>query len=91
MITPIQEQMGLEDCVSVRNDINNFELNEKLAHLLVSYPDDLSKHIHQAAKEGASVSNQDYFKALETVFSLREAFARLFEKYELYITCYVFL
>ena len=82
MITPIQEQMGLEDCVSVRNDINNFELNEKLAHLLVSYPDDLSKHIHQAAKEGASVSNQDYFSALETVSSLREAFTRLFERYD---------
>jgi Asp-tRNA(Asn)/Glu-tRNA(Gln) amidotransferase A subunit family amidase len=82
MITPIQEQMGLEECVSVRNDINNFELNEKLAHLLVSHPDDLSKHIHQAAKEGASASNQDYFSALGKVSSLRDAFARLFDKYD---------
>lgn len=82
MITPIQEQIGLENCVAVRNDINNFELNEKLAHLLANHPEDISKHIHQAAKEGALVSNQDYFSALETVSSLRDMFVRLFEKYD---------
>ena len=82
MITPVEENLGLEDCVSLRNDINNFELNEKFFGLLNEHPEDISSQIHQAAKAGRAISNQDYFGALKTVVSMRDGFMRLFEKYD---------
>ncbi|MDG1936473.1 MAG: amidase [Paracoccaceae bacterium] len=82
MITPVEENLKLDDCVSLRNDINNFELNEKFSRLLNDHPEDISSHIHQAARAGRAVSNSDYFGALEAVVSLRDGFAGLFEKHD---------
>lgn len=82
MITPVEENLGLDNCVSLRNDINNFELNETFSSLLNNYPEDISLHIHQAARAGREISNQDYFGALQTVVFQRDAFARLFEKHD---------
>lgn len=86
IVRPVMWPNGINDLVTVQQQIQNFETARSLSHERLFYLDQISAPLQARIAEGLAISGETHARHLRTAAAARQQIGTLFETYDFILT-----